>query len=523
MADAVSKLYAEIGFKVNTKGLEDAQKALKDLAKEISKVASAVNKSLKEEEKRLNGVIKLRQKELSETVDANKKLVADHKKKNAEILKSDQELNRNEKKLAREREQDQKIASNNISKLWRGLKKSGNLLLNKMPRELWKSVLTAYSWASPAMERSIDFRDFSFETGMGLEDFQKYARLFAGSGIGMSAKDIMKDILGVQRNLTNIALGGGNLEFYKLLDVREAARRNDIAGVIKGIIAGVQRNEIDKSMLVELLGRAGISNAPQWAMMIDRNPQMAERLPTLAEASLSKGQMGGIQRSQESINTLVYAFEVLRDQIVSALSPTIKMFADFLTETFSNFAKYLKENSQAIQERLKKYGEAFINFLKSINWESFGKKAKTVIGSFLDGVEKAAEYVGVLADVIKPIAFVLDVIYSSIKAFGEFFGGWVTNAYLRADKGQNGVRAVLGGLWDTLKQDNSATDDFFRRWVPGSGRTVVINDNSTLNQNINGVEQEEIAETTANETKIRINQRYDQIKYGYNNTFFAGY
>ena len=48
MSDAVSKLYAEIGFKVNQDGLKQAQTLLKELAKQMSDINNATKSAARE-------------------------------------------------------------------------------------------------------------------------------------------------------------------------------------------------------------------------------------------------------------------------------------------------------------------------------------------------------------------------------------------------------------------------------------------------------------------------------------------
>jgi hypothetical protein len=386
MADAVSKLYAEVGFKINQQELRKAKKVLEDFAAELTKISGAAQKVIAE-----SGKSEVKQAE------ANQKAILQMDKKKYQV-----QIN------------NLKIYERQASNVWRNLQKIARLPFTAVEK-LSRTGQSIYKYMEPSVQGAYDFENFTFESGMKLSDFQRFQRMFALSGIRMSAKDIMDDLLSVQRNLTSVALNqGGVLDAYKLTDVREAAQRNDLNGVINGIIRGLQDNRIDNSMLVKLAEMFQLGHSVEWSRLARENPQ---DLSSLASMMISEEERRGVVNAFKQITLTGLAFDNLRDNITAKASPFLNSFAEAARHTAEILISKIRDGQfDEVFDKMAQAGRSFLEWVESLSQED--------INAFCSNVKEAGH-----------------LFIESAKTFASFMSGmakWLHTAILTV------VGAVVG-------------------------------------------------------------------------------
>lgn len=343
MADAVSKLYAEIGFVVKKDELNNAKKKIEEFAEKLSSISSDANKLLG---------------------NSSKKEVKEHEENQKQIINID-------KYVYRQRINNLKIYSRQASSIWRDLTKIAQLPF-KGAKKIYRTGRAVYDFMKPSMDEAYNFENFSFESGMNLADFQNYRKMFALSGIKMSSQDIMEDMLSVQRNLTDVALKqGGVLDAYKLTNVREAAERNDLKGVIDGIMRGVRDLTIDESMLRKLMEMFQFGHSVEWARLARSNPRENRMF---VETFISEKERQKILDAYEKINLAGVAFSNLRNNIVAKASPFLSRFSDALLQAESVIISKIRAGEfDSFFKRLSNLGEKFANWAESLNEEDLNQ------------------------------------------------------------------------------------------------------------------------------------------------------
>ena len=403
MADAVSKLYAEIGFQIKKDELNRAKKIIEGFAEKLSSISSSANKILGDSSK----------KEVKELEENQKHIV------------------RIDKYVYQQRINNLKIYSRQASSIWRNINKIASLPLTGA-KKIYRTGRAAYDYMKPSIDEAYNFENFSFESGMSLSNFQNFRRMFALSGIKMSSQDIMEDMLNVQRNLTDVALKqGGVLDAYKLTNVREAAERNDLNGVINGIIRGVRDMTIDNSMLRKLMEMFQFGHSVEWARLIKSNPQENE---AFARTFITEQERKKIRVAFERINLAGVAFSNLRDNITARVSPFLVKFSEGLLNAGEVFIAKLRSGEfDRFFQKLSEVGESFNNWIKGLKEED--------LEDFMDALKNASS---LFVRVAKGLVSLLDALS---KHFYEITGGAVGakgGAMIGAAFGP--VGSVVGGV-----------------------------------------------------------------------------
>lgn len=553
MADTVSKLYAEIGFKVNQDGLKQAQRFLTSLHRQMS----ALNKQTKEvarqygifsanQNKQAMADERLATQREKTEVQRNKKRIDNKKfehkqlmdlaklefqieKQNArEQASIDAKKTREERRQHQEREKQNKLALTSLKNVWnttKAIMKAGVGLMGSS----WALGQAALKFTEPSRQNAMEFRNFGFETGMSYENFRKFFNQFASQGLGLSQKDVMGDMANIQRNLTQIALGGGNLDTYKLMDIREAARRNDLTGVLEGIRRGIQRNEIDNSMLTELVGRLGVSNPVQWAMAFKQGVSTDE---DIRRSTISSGQQRGIVLAEIEVRKLSTVFENLRDQLTSAFAPSIRQSSEAFKGLLAQFAEFVKNGGlEPLIKAINTISSRFMKWLTSFSKEDVERFSNNL-------VEYSTKFVNVLGKLANFIKDILDMFGQGEVSSdagrkaprpGMFKIGWETGkGWLRGAKegfSKGGIfnmlsyaqrEATLSGLRQYAIPVSNNINKSITSPTASSAVSSYI-DNSRIENTFN-VSDESIADKAreGTETAYKNMQMYKQANYGHN-------
>lgn len=467
MADAVSKLYAEIGFKVNDEGFKKAQKMLAELAQQME----AIN-NLTKKQAEAHGIFT---------------------KKNLEELKHKNQM---ERLTFRDEMQEKRFRQKEQEHLWRMEEKSQKRHSNNMVREMKRSVgvmtrvaknsakllasATKGLWKNvflPNLSNSFNVRNFMMYTGTNLATLQGIQERFASVGSPMSREDIMGELSSVMENITKIRFGEGKLSGYKLGGIQAFAAKGNVSKVldmIENATVGV-----DNQALVELLNQIGFTGQ-QWLPYFRARQRVNKELPRLDEKGQEK-----LLDANASLQTFVLSIKRSGEILTSKFSPVIKSFSDkmidFLNVWLSNI------NVEKVGQVIDRLTEKFTKWLDSISIEDIEEG----ITRFWNAVKQISDGIEWLAHQISAIRGVKSAV-NNMKS-GNKFGAVsdIIGAYLEH-------KGVLG-------------------------KTVVINNNQQTTTNVNADSTDKISELIEKATENGVSAGTDKSTSGsYVDSVFAG-
>lgn len=361
MADSVSKLYAEIGFKVNQEGIRQAKVMLDRFAEQLSYVAREFNKAA-------DSFGAFSKKQNQQRYNQNRELEKYNKQEINEQIKQNREQERLYKqqlhiaeKAEREKERQRKEVIKNIRKFGKEVWNNANLIASGMMKMVGESV-----------GRATDFSKLQMFTGISAKDFQSFAERAFATGSGMSQQDVMRDIQNVSANIQKIALGQGSLSGYKLMNV--AARRGDVAGVIREFEAALQTISPDTAM--EVGQQIGLSR--DWIYSLLEN-----RRGTGAKINLSQNEINDVKETGKAFGQVRYEVELFKDKITAVLSPALQSASDALRETLNAFAQHFENNRDFYAGKIKELAKAIDDFIKNLDPKD--------VDDFIVGIGKAAK------------------------------------------------------------------------------------------------------------------------------------
>lgn len=389
MADAVSKLYAEIGFKVNQDGLKQLQSILKDVSKELNSINKATKDAArsfgifsKEQEKQtISDGKKARERIKTEREETKNKMVIRNQefKETMAIRKADfnekLKLDRENERLARSEERRNQRASRERKRILRdALHATGDFargIGNYLKVGAFGFGRLLYSGVNESLGRSVATRDFMLATGANLGDIQSVVGRFASIGENVNQEQIMGDLYKLSQGIADIALGQGDADTYKLLG--QAAERGDIAGMVKGI--GRAGSYIDNDMFANLLGKIGL---PSYWLSFFKARGGGQEVTNFIDQE-------GNQRildAKSSLGTMMQSFRNLADWLTATLSPTIVEITGSLQNLFQNMSVALQgEEGQRLSDLLRELSQRLLSFLKTISPERITNILSTFVGA----------------------------------------------------------------------------------------------------------------------------------------------
>lgn len=453
MSDAISKLYAEIGFKVNQDGLKQVQTILKDFAKQMNALNTATKEAAKQYGVFSKDQAKQEMHNAKLATEASRKAVQD---KRIQIMQT-RELQRQEDRAKREKEKEERQAAKEQAKQERQQQKEADRAAREQRKRLKDTLNSFRSFAvglrntflglagvgvgivgagmKQSLDRSIATRDFMLQTGVGLKQLQNIVGGFANIGSAMSQQQIMGDILGVSQNLQEIALGQGNLAPYKLLSL--AARRNDVMGVIRE--AGRAIQGVDNPMALNLLKKIGLSG--DWLSYF----RLQEKGGGSQAFVGAEGQTA-IEDAKTSLRQLSVAFRNFADNLTAKFSVDIQKAANELIKTLDTLSK---RSSEIV---------AFIE-------------------GFFEGIHNVGEFGGNIVGKIKNALFVSPV--EDVQRVEAQKARKLMEEY---------SKTIAPEKWKKMMEQS---------YAPSGTRGVYI-DNRTMNSTINGVTEEKFATEVEN-------------------------
>lgn len=523
MSDTVSKLYAEIGFKVNQDGLKQAQRFLTSLHRQMSALNNATKEAAKQygifsknENKQSLADERLATQQEKTEFQRNKRRIENKKFEHKQLMDlaklefqvekyNAAEKNKIEFRQAREAEQRakerQKRLRNSISDFRAFAVGLRNTFLGLIGvgavTGVWKSL-------QESRQRALNIRDFQFETGVGFEDLQKYRRQFNIMGSRLKPEDIMEDLANVQQNLVDISLGKGHLSGFKLAGVRAAAGMGSSVGVIEELRKVAKTQAIDNATLINVMRDIGLKNAGQWLMNFRTVQGDDERT---RRSQVNSDQETEILLAELEIQRFRTALSNAKDQITAKFAPVIQEYALKAKQGLEDFAIALSEGTL-----------------------SFGNIGKVVIGLkdiLMDLMPVIVKVTGLLLELADKLVGVIWKLGESVGDKIAHALGWDKDASEHLNENQKYVNNIIKyGKSGKLAQMKEGYDDDIEA-LALFGRTVseakkyyegykrinpdvvskfnndsriisrnIVNatDNRVQNVTINGVAQEEIAE-----------------------------
>ncbi len=492
MADAVSKLYAEIGFKVNEEGLKQAQKMLAEFAKQMSE--------LNELTKRQASLYGFFSKERAKQDTEREKQATEQKKAETQRIKQSLKETTHQQQMERmarkDEMQEKRFRQKEQEHMWRMEERSQKRHSNNMVREMKRSVgvmtrvarnsvkmlasATKGPWKNvflPNLSNSFNVRNFMMYTGTNLATLQGIQERFASVGSPMSREDIMGELSSVMENITKIRFGEGKLSGYKLGGIQAFAAKGNVSKVldmIENATVGV-----DNQALVELLNQMGFTGQ-QWLPYFRARQRVNKELPRLDEKGQEK-----LLDANASLQTFVLGLQRSGEILTSKFSPVIKSFSDkmidFLNVWLSNI------NVEKVGQVIDRLTDKFTKWLDSISIEDIEEG----ITRFWDAVKQISDGIEWLAHQISAI---------------------------------RGAKSAVNNIKSGNKQ--GAVFDLIGAYLEHKGvlgKTVVINNNQQTTTNVNADSTDKIAELIEKATENGVSAGTDKSTSGsYVDSVFVG-
>ena len=440
MSDAISKLYAEIGFKVNQDGLKEVKNLLTSFAEQMNSLNKATKEAAKQygifskeknkqaladeklatqqartEEIRTRSRIKVRSQEFKEEMALKKAESAAEAKRERE---KDRVARANERRREKESRENRKflrgVASTVSETLGTALRTARNVAL-AMSRVLGIAI-------NESLGRSISTRDFMLSTGASLGDIQSVMQRFANIGESVNQETVMGDLIKLSQSMASVAMGRDNADAYKLLGT--SIRRGDIGGMLRGI--GMASRDINPDMFTNIINSIGL---PYYWNSFFRAQGSGRQLGNFITG---EGNQQIIQ-ARTALSDLTLSFKNLADWLTATLSPTI-------IEISESFIKWNEDMSTTVQGEygtrlrnvLKRLAKDVQEFLGEMTPEKIYAAVTTFFGALnylAQGIIRFANFLGFesKSQKIDRITKDKDEALENIKAGNRYFGGlWFT-------------------------------------------------------------------------------------------------
>lgn len=317
----VSKLFAEIGFKVNTAGLKEFQSQMKAL----------------------NAGIKAQIQDSKAQLAASKAVEAAHKADTAEIKKGI--ATQNLKKAAIQTETTELRNLDLQQRMETRTQRAADAQRQRSISSL-RSFIVGISAAAYAVTKltqqtrahALAYRDYAFQTGMPLENLQQFEAAAAKVAPNLSGGQIANELTNLQQNLTNIEFGQGNIFPYQLLGISAATK--DATKIVDGLRNAIKG--LSNARSINLIERMGLSR--DWLYILRMNREEFEKIQAVM---LSPEQVKATTQMSLALNQLKFSLSNFRDQIVALNSKSLTDLFRNISDIADAFSKWFKESPNA--------------------------------------------------------------------------------------------------------------------------------------------------------------------------------
>jgi hypothetical protein len=315
----ISKLFAEIGFKVNTDGLKEFQGQMKTLSSALkaqildSRAQAAASKAVEVANKAATAEIK--------------KNIASENQKKAAIQAETAEL----RKLDLQQRMETRAQRAADAQRERSVFQLKKFLVQVAAVSYALGKLT-----SQTRQHVLAYRDYLFQTGMPLKNLQQFEAAASKIAPNLSGGQIASELTNLQQNLTNIEFGQGNVFPYQLLGISAATK--DATQIVNGLRNAIKN--LDNTRAVNLIERMGLSRDWLYILRMSR-----EEFNKINAVMLSPQQVQNTTKMSLAINQLKFSLSNLRDQLVAFFSPAITAASEMFSHIADAISSLVKQTS----------------------------------------------------------------------------------------------------------------------------------------------------------------------------------
>lgn len=300
--EAISKLYAEIGFKVNEEGLTEFSNLLSDVQEQIQSFSKNIKEIPGLDIKSSGGALQASRRE-----DARKE--------------------REEKRKQKEKERENKRFERSLERISNQLVKGlGGLFLFAFGAA--KKLVGA---AADGSTIAMGMKDFSLITGGNIEDLMQWTSL--GSAVGGNSEQVKKMMQNLSSKAAQLKLGqGGAADTFRMLGLAGITDPNQMMGELLGAIRG---HTVDEAVMSELLSALGLDPALTKKMAYATDKQL-ERAELLYKLTPTQAEVIKATYFREDITSLYDALDSFKVKLASAFNEIDPEFINGILKTLEN-------------------------------------------------------------------------------------------------------------------------------------------------------------------------------------------
>lgn len=319
--ESISKLFAELGFKVNKAGLKEFQAQMKALSAGIK--AQIQDSNAQTAASRATAAARR-----ADTAEIRKS-IAERNLQTASIRTETAEL----RKLDLQQRMETRAQRQADAQRQRSISSLRSFIVGISAAAYAVTKLTQQT-----RDRVMAYRDYAFQTGMPLKNLQKLEAAAAQVAPGLTGERIAGELTNLQQNLTNIEFGEGNIFPYQLLGI--SANTKDATKIVDGLRNAISK--LDNVRAMNLIGRMGLSRDWLYVLRMTR-----EEMEKIEAVMLSDKQTNAVIDMSLAFNKLKFSFSNMRDQLVALNSQKLTDFTNNLTAAANAISLWAKEAPEA--------------------------------------------------------------------------------------------------------------------------------------------------------------------------------
>lgn len=273
---------------------------------------------------------------------------------------------------------------------------------------------------------------FAQNTGLAIDQLEKWQEAGQKIDITLNKENITSSIASLQKNLDEIKFGRGDIGAFQILGI-EIGNKDafQVLEDIRNRIQGLDRTEVRN--LVEKMGLDA-----SFVQLLKTSRSEFERLGE--QTRLSSSQRGGLLQFGRQVKTLELNLLALKNQIASALAPS-------LTKFYSSLNKFIKDNSKNIIQGFK-----VIASVISIASRTIYNAVKQVVSIFKTTLNTLQDLLGmktgliVFGAVLARLFLPLKAIFTPAKIFFALLVAILDDIITWKEGGDS----LFGGLYDWI-------------------------------------------------------------------------
>lgn len=315
------------------------------------------------------------------------------------------------------------------------------------------SAVAIERFANGTINSAVNLQNLNNQTGLSTKKLQEWQRAAQLSDISLSADQVSQSIAGLDKRLTSIRLGQGNIAPFQLLGIDIKGDAFDVLEQLRSRI-----KNLNPGVATNLISQIGLN--PEFINVLRTSREEFEQLSK--RTLLGKNQIAAVVAAGTAITRLKLRLMALKDQAVARLAPGLERIAN-------HFFEYLQRNGEKIISAITTIARIFgrfaiavgnavdivARFIDRITGTEQGFKALAIAGALL-----VASFSPVIAILLGVIAILDDIavwkrggkslfggLFDAIAEFSEKIGGFPTIATIL---GGTAALAFIGKLSSAL-------------------------------------------------------------------------